>query len=112
MAKKQHEEPSYAEAIAEIERMMRLDRMTGKQPDPALDKERRDLESRRRQIGEEDAGIRFRGLVTLLAGDETALDTARSRAIGSMSGLLHFDKMISQQWEGWLAALPLGQAGR
>lgn len=98
--------------IAEIDRMIRLNQMTGKQPDPALDKERNDLKSRRRQIGDEEAGIRFRGLVTLLAGDEASLDLSRSRAIGSASGLLHFDKMISQQWEGWLAALPLGQAGR
>lgn len=98
--------------ISEIDRIIRLDRRIGREPDPALEKERHELESRRRQIGEEDAGIRFRGLVTLMASDETTLDMARSRVIGSMSGQLHFDKMISQQWEGWLAALPLGQAGR
>lgn len=98
--------------ISEIDRIIRLDRRIGREPDPALEKERHELESRRRQIGEEDAGIRFRGLVTLMASDENTLDMARSRAIGSMSGQLHFDKMISQQWEGWLAALPLGQAGR
>ena len=98
--------------ISEIDRIIRLDRRIGREPDPALEKERHELESRRRQIGEEDAGIRFRGLVTLMASDENTLDMARSRAIGSMSGQLHFDKTISQQWEGWLAALPLGQAGR
>lgn len=98
--------------ISEIDRIIRLDRRIGREPDPALEKERHELESRRRQIGEEDAGIRFRGLVTLMASDENTLDMARSRVIGSMSGQLHFDKMISQQWEGWLAALPLGQAGR
>lgn len=98
--------------ISEIDRKIRLDRRIGREPDPAWEKERRDLEARRRQVGDEEAGIRFRGLVTLLAGDEESLDMARDRVIGSMSGRLHFDKMISQQWEGWLAALPLGQAGR
>lgn len=98
--------------ISEIDRRIRLDHKIGREPDPALKKERHDLETRRQQVGDEEAGIRFRGLVTLLAGDERSLDVARSRTIGSMSGQLHFDKMISQQWEGWLAALPLGQAGR
>lgn len=97
---------------AEIERTATLSRTMGRQPDPALARERDDLEARRTAVDRDDMALAFQTLVTLIAPDRSTLDKWREGLMASLPDGMHLDPLAGQQWAGWLAALPLGQSGR
>lgn len=97
--------------LAELERLQKLNASLGRAPSAKVSQEIGQLESRKEQLVSNPAEVGFQGFVTLLAGSRDQLDKGQRRLAGQ-NKLLHFDKMLGQQWAGWVAAQPLGQAGR
>lgn len=98
--------------LAELERIERKDKALGRPTDRKVYREIDEVESRLKEVAASGADAAFQGFITLLAPSKTELDTLTRAVRAQASGFLHFDPLRSQQWAGWLTALPLGQAGR
>ena len=83
----------------------------GRNDDPRLTLEKNEVDKRLTELTDNKAEVAFQGFVTILAATKDDLDEATRNVIVS-NKYMHFDRMHGQQYVGWVAAQPLGQAGR
>ena len=95
----------------EIERITRLNKNMGRNDDPRLTLEKNEVDKRLTELADNKAEVAFQGFVTILAATKDDLDEDTRNVIVS-NKYMHFDRMHGQQYVGWIAAQPLGQAGR
>ncbi|MFR0556077.1 SCO6880 family protein [Pseudoscardovia radai] len=98
--------------VAELERIKSRNESMGRNADMRVERELEETRSRLKELADRHVEVDYQGFVTIISNDRQALDRDTRRLRTDMGGTLHFDSMRGQQWAGWVAALPLGQAGR
>lgn len=98
--------------MAELDRIIALSNRVKRPVDPKVLAEREEVLARRRQAAKDQGDVAFQGFLTVISPSKDQLHTDLARLRSTVGDGVHLDDLTAQQWAGWLAALPLGQAGR
>lgn len=96
----------------ELGRMSKVREYFGKDSNVSESEEQEGLEHNRREVNAHHAAVDFKGFITLLTYERKDLNGAQLVLEDITPTGIHYDMMVGQQWAGWLAALPIGQAGK
>lgn len=97
--------------VAELERIKSINERVGRVSSKKYDQELESIRQRLEELPKFNAEVEFQGYVTLISPDLYVLNDQTNMLVTKTS-FVHYDRMICQQWVGWLNALPMGLAGR